>query len=221
VSADQLLNALKMHMASMDTQLGQARMGVVQSYDPSNGTAKVLIQPEGVLTSWLPVLSQSVGAGWGIHTPMAGGEQVLILPMEGDADNGVVVGRAWSDEMQPPQNPFGGALGAAQVLLLDKSGSAILLDAAGNIKVRNSAGATATLGSSGQVALSDASGTSIVLANNGTVNVTGTLSVSGDIIDLNHAHGSLQALRAAYNAHHHPGVQPGSSSTDTTDDPVP
>jgi phage baseplate assembly protein V len=221
VSADHLLNALKMHMASMDTQLGQARMGVVQSYDPSNGTAKVLIQPEGVLTSWLPVLSQSVGAGWGIHTPMAGGEQVLILPTEGDADNGVIVGRAWSDEMQPPQNPFGGALGAAQVLLLDKSGSVIMLDAAGNIKLKNSAGATATLESDGQIALSDASGTSVVLANNGTVNVTGTLAVSGDIIDLNNAHGSLQTLRAAYNAHHHPGVEPGSSSTDTTDDPVP
>jgi phage baseplate assembly protein V len=221
VSADHLLNALKMHMASMDTQLGQARMGVVQSYDPNNGTAKVLIQPEGVLTSWLPVLSQSVGAGWGIHTPMAGGEQVLILPTEGDADNGVIVGRAWSDEMQPPQNPFGGALGAAQVLLLDKSGSVILLDAAGNIKLKNSAGATATLESGGQIALSDASGTSVVLANNGTVNVTGTLAVSGDIIDLNNAHGSLQTLRAAYNAHHHPGVEPGSSSTDTTDDPVP
>lgn len=221
MSADHLLNALKMHMASMDTQLGQARMGVVQSYDPSNGTAKVLIQPEGVLTSWLPVLSQSVGEGWGIHTPMAGGEQVFILPAEGDADNGVIVGRAWSDQMQPPQNPFGGALGAAQILLLDKSGSAILFDAAGNIEVKNSAGATALIDSNGQITLADGSGASITLSNNGTVNVNGTLAVSGDIIDLNNAHGSLQTLRSAYNVHHHPGIEPGSGSTDTTDDPVP
>ncbi len=221
MSTDHLLNTLKMHMASMDTQLGQARMGVVQSYDPSNGTAKVLIQPEGVLTSWLPVLSQSVGAGWGVHTPLAGGEQVLMLPMEGDADNGVIVGRAWSDQMQPPQNPFGGMLGAAQILLLDKSGSAVLLDAAGNIKVKNGAGASALMQSNGQIVLTDASGASIALANNGTVNVTGTLAVSGDIIDRDNAYGSVQTLRSAYNAHHHPGVEAGSSSTATTDDPVP
>jgi phage baseplate assembly protein V len=221
MSADQLLNALKLHMASMDAQAGQARMGVVQSYDPNSGTAKVLIQPEGVLTSWLPVLSQSVGAGWGVHTPLAGGEQVLVLPMEGDADNGVIVGRAWSDQMQPPQNPFGGTLGAAQILLLDKSGSALLLDATGNIKVKNAAGASALIESNGQIALTDASGTSLVLSNNGTVKVTGTLAVSGDIIDLNNAHGSVQTLRAAYNAHVHPGVETGGNNTGTTDDPVP
>jgi len=221
MSADHLLNALKLHMASMDAQVGRARMSVVQSYDPNSGTAKVLIQPEGVLTSWLPVLSQSVGAGWGVHTPLAGGEQVLVLPMEGDADNGVIVGRAWSDQMQPPQNPFGGTLGAAQILLLDKGGSALLLDAAGNIKVKNAAGASALIESNGQIALTDASGASIVLSNNGTVNVNGTLAVSGDIIDLNNVHGSVQTLRAAYNSHVHPGVEAGGSNTGTTDDPVP
>jgi phage baseplate assembly protein V len=221
MSVDQLLNALKLHMASMDAQVGQARMGVVQSYDPNSGTAKVLIQPEGVLTSWLPVLSQSVGAGWGVHAPLAGGEQVLVLPMEGDAENGVIVGRAWSDQMQPPQNPFGGTLGATQILLLDKGGSALLFDAAGNIRVKNAAGASALIESNGQIALIDASGTSIVLSNNGTVNVTGTLAVSGDIVDRNNAHGSVQTLSAAYNAHVHPGVETGGSDTGTTDDPVP
>jgi GpV Apex motif len=119
------------------------------------------------------------------------------------------------------QNPFGGTLGAAQILLLDKGGSALLLDATGNIKVKNAAGASALIESNGQIALTDASGASVVLSNNGTVNVNGTLAVSGDIIDLNNAHGSLQTLRAAYNAHVHPGVEAGGSNTGTTDDPVP
>jgi phage baseplate assembly protein V len=221
MSTDHLLNALKMHAASMDAQSGQPRMGVVQSYDPNSGTAKVLLQPEGMLTSWLPVLSQSVGTGWGVHTPLSGGEQVLVLPMEGDADNGVIVGRAWSDEMQPAQNPFGGGNPApGSILMLDKNGSAVLLDAGGNIKVKNSAGATATVESNGQIALTDASGASITLANNGTVNVNGTLAVSGDIIDLNNAHGSVQSLRAAYDAHVHPDVQSGPDNTGTTNLPV-
>ncbi len=210
-----------MHMASMDAQIGQTRAGVVQSYDPNSGTAKVLLQPEGVLTSWLPVLSQSVGAGWGIHTPLAGGEQVYVAMHEGDSDSGVIVGRSWSDEMQPPQNPFGGGNPAAgSILLTDAGGSSVLLDAGGNIKARNKAGAMATIGSNGRIVLTDASGTSITLSNNGTVNVNGVLAVSGDIIDLNNAHGSLQSLRAAYDAHQHPDVQSGSDMTGTTNEPV-
>jgi phage baseplate assembly protein V len=45
----------------------------------------------------------------------------------------------------------------------------------------------------------------------GNVTVTGTLTVTGDIIDQDGAHGSLQALRTAYDAHAHP---PSTSLTD-------
>ncbi len=197
MSVDRLLNALKQHGEAMLSALGQPRFGIVASYDPNTGAAKVRLQPEDILTGWLPVLSQWVGAGWGMHAPLTGGEQVLVVMQEGDGEHGIVVGRAWSDAMRPPAAPPG------ELWLVHQSGAFI--------KATNA----------GQVSLQDASGASITLANNGTVNVNGVLAVSGDIIDRDNAHGSINALRTAYNAHHHPGVQAGGASTATTDDPVP
>ncbi len=181
----------------MDAQQGKLRFGVVSSYDGSSGAAKVLLQPENVLSGWLPVLSQSVGPGWGLHVPLSLGDQVAVLPQEGDANHGVIIGRCFSIEAQPPT-----AAGADVVL-------------------RSSAGASVVLLTNGEVKVQDASGTSLTMMNNGTVLVTGTLMVTGDIIDANGAHNSLATLRAAYDAHHHPGVQTGGGSTGTTSNPVP
>jgi phage baseplate assembly protein V len=52
------------------------------------------------------------------------------------------------------------------------------------------------------------------------VTISGDLRVVGDITDQDGAHGTLGALRTAYDAHRHPGVEPGGGSTDVTDQPV-
>jgi uncharacterized protein involved in type VI secretion and phage assembly len=88
-------------------KLAQPRIGVVSSSDSATGTAKVLLQPEGVLTGWLPVLTQWVGSGWGISCPPSPGDQVLIIPQEGDAQHGLIVGRLFSNLVRPPQADVG------------------------------------------------------------------------------------------------------------------
>lgn len=196
MSVDRLLNALKQHNEAMLSALGQPRFGIVASYDSNTGAAKVRIQPEDVLTGWLPVLSHWVGAGWGMHAPLSGGEQVLMVMQEGDGEHGIIVGRAWSDAMRPP------AAAPGELWLVHQSGALVKLTG------------------DGRITLKDAAGTAATFANNGTMVVTGDLVVSGDISDQGTTHGSLAALRTAYNAHHHPGVQPGGASTGTTDDPV-
>ncbi len=62
---ERFLNALKAQAGALDQFVGQPRFGIVTSVDPSSATARVQLQPEGVLTGWLPVLSAWVGAGWG------------------------------------------------------------------------------------------------------------------------------------------------------------
>ena len=59
---DHFLNALKAQASALDHAFGQPRFGTVSSVNPSAATARVMLQPEGVLTGWLPVLSPSVGA---------------------------------------------------------------------------------------------------------------------------------------------------------------
>lgn len=145
---DRLLNAQKRVAARQAGTLGQPRFGIVTSYNQNDGTAKVTIQPEGTQTGWLPVLSQSVGAGWGIHVPLKTGEQVLVLPHDGDADNGVIVGRCYSDKMLPPAS------------------------AGSDIVVRSSNGAIITLSTNGHIKLVDAAGASYELTNDGNMTVS-------------------------------------------------
>lgn len=126
---DRFLNALKAHAGALDQAQGQPRFGTVSSVDPSAATARVLLQPEGVLTGWLPVLSPWIGAGWGLACPPLPGDQVFVLPQEGDAEHGVIVGRAYSDAQRAPVAPAG------ELWLVHRSGSFVKLQNDGTVQV--------------------------------------------------------------------------------------
>ncbi len=88
-------------------RFAQPRLGIVTSSDALASMAKVLLQPEGVLTGWLPVLTQWAGSGWGMACPPIPGDQVLVLPQEGDAQHGLIIGRLFSNSVRPPQSEPG------------------------------------------------------------------------------------------------------------------
>ncbi len=126
---DRFLNALKAQASALDAAQGRPRFGVVVSVDPQRHAARVSLQPEGVITGWLPVLSPWVGAGWGLALPPSPGQQVLVLPQDGDAEHGVIVGGAWSDAQPSPGAPAG------EVWLVHQSGSFIKLVGDGSVRV--------------------------------------------------------------------------------------
>jgi phage baseplate assembly protein gpV len=126
---ERLLNALKAQAASLDRLLGQPRFGVVTSVDPARYAARVSLQPEGVLTGWLPVLSAWTGAGWGAVCLPAPGDQVLVVPQEGDAEHGVIVGASYSDSARPPAAPAG------ELWLVHNSGAALHLCNDGTVQI--------------------------------------------------------------------------------------
>lgn len=102
-----LINALKLQAHVLDQAQARPRFATVASVDPRAATARVMLQPENVLTGWLPVLSAWTGAGWGMVCLPSPGDQVLVIGQEGDADNGVVIGAAFSNLHPPPQVPSG------------------------------------------------------------------------------------------------------------------
>lgn len=126
---DRFLNAIKMHADSLDQGRGQPRFATVTSVNPNAATACVALQPEGVLTGWLPILSAWIGSGWGMVCLPAPGDQVLVLPQEGDAENGVIVGRAFSNTQLPPVTPVG------EFWLVHKTGSFIKLQNDGTVQI--------------------------------------------------------------------------------------
>ena len=127
---DRLLNALKGQGASQDQATGAPRFGVVTSVDPATATARVTLQPEGVLTGWLPLVSPWVGNGWGLVCPPSPGDQALIIPQEGDAEHGLVIGTTWSDTTAPPAAPSG------ELWLVHKTGSFGKLQNDGTIQIK-------------------------------------------------------------------------------------
>jgi phage baseplate assembly protein gpV len=126
---ERFLNVVKAHAAALDRSQGQPRFGLVASVDPARYAARVMLQPEGVLTGWLPVLSGWVGAGWGIACMPSPGDQVLVLPQDGEAEHGVVVGAAYSDRALPPAAPAG------ELWLVHRSGCALHLANDGTVRV--------------------------------------------------------------------------------------
>lgn len=104
---DAFWNLVKAKAGGLDGLAGAARFGLVSSFDPAAYAARVLIQPENILSGWLPVLSAWVGAGWGMCAPLPPGTQVLVVAQEGDAEQGVVIGAVWSAVDATPGAPAG------------------------------------------------------------------------------------------------------------------
>lgn len=124
-----ILDALKTQAGLVDRTLGQPRFGTVTSFDTANYTARVLLQPEGTVTGWLPVLSAWTGPGWGMIVPLAAGDQVLVLPQEGDAEHGVIVGRAFSNICPAPPATAG------EFWIIHPSGSCLKLKNDGTVTI--------------------------------------------------------------------------------------
>ncbi len=125
---DGFLNHLKSQAAQMDQGWAQPRLAVVTSVDPATLTVRVTVQPEGVLSGWLPVASAWIGAGWGLACPPSPGDQVIVIWQEGDAEQGIVLGRLWSSSTAPPQAPVGA------FWLVHQSGSFLKLQNDGSIE---------------------------------------------------------------------------------------
>ena len=142
---DRFLNVVKTHAAALDQAQAQPRFGVVTSVDPAQGTVRVQLQPEGILTGWLPVLSCWTGAGWGMSCPPSPGDQVFVLAQEGDAEHGVVVGRAFSLAQAPPAAPAG------ELWLVHAKGSFLKLSNDGTININGPVSITGGLVVSGSI----------------------------------------------------------------------
>ena len=126
---ERILNIIKQHAGALDQGGSQPRFATVTSVNPAAATAKVTLQPEGVLTGWLPVLAPWIGAGWDMYCPPSPGDQVLVLAQEGDAEHGIIIGRAYSNEHAPPATPTG------ELWLVHKSGGFIKLQNDGTIQM--------------------------------------------------------------------------------------
>lgn len=176
-----LANAYRQQAAAQDGTGPANRWGTIQSVDTTNMTAKVLIQPENVLSGWLPINAPVAGPGWGVVCPPVVGQQVKIIPDAGDHESYSIAGSTWSKSNPPPSGSKSGEL-----WLVHSTGASIkLLNTADDQKVMlalDAAGVRVTLLNTGHFVIVDPSGAKFEMTNNGTITLTGTLHVTGNVI---------------------------------------
>ncbi len=96
--------ALKLQNAGLSGAQGRPRHGLVTATDPSNHAVRIALQPEGIVTGWIPDPGLAC-AGLRICCPCEVGTQVLAVPVEGDAEHPVIIARLFDATIVPPTSP--------------------------------------------------------------------------------------------------------------------
>ncbi len=176
------------------------RYGNVVQWDPKKHAAKVRIQPEGIVTNWIPVSSEFIGNGFGVVAALGADDQVEIhWPEDGineasitrrlfDARNAVP---DWAQNAQPGEYYLGDKAGSLLSMTLDGkftlAGKAeIDLVGAPTINVGDGNATVINVGTAGSVTLNmGASGATVnIVGGSGDVKVNGVSLV-------NHTHSGV------------------------------
>ena len=216
--SSELISLIKRVAAGLINQRAHGRWGIVESVNPDGPLVRVMIQPDNVLSGWIPVLQQAAGAGATFLTVPEPGWQAFLNFDHGEHEHGVVVGFAHND-------------GAALPALPNAPGSGGTPSAG---KIALAPGESAFLGPFGSAFRFNANGDIFMQPGSGTLKIDGHLTVNGNvtaqqnitavqqITDLNGTGGggTLSALRTAYDNHRHGDVVNGGGTTDVTTLPV-
>jgi phage baseplate assembly protein V len=206
MSIDTLLNIMRLQSENVIGNISHTRIGTVSSYDPNNYAAKVLLQPDGTETGWLPIGSAWVGNGWGMFAPPPIGAMVKVHFQEGNPEAGLIDVSHFNDGARPVTTQAG----AFQ--LVHQTGSAIQINNDGSINLITNGILNVTTGGNtnvnvtGQVNLT-ASGK--VVASASEFDFTGNLIVTGTItstMDVSDSVGSMSKMRGEFKIHRHGGV---------------
>lgn len=150
----EILNIVRRETERVMARRALPRMGIVTSFDPDNYAAKVLIQPEGHETGWLPIHSPAAGNGSGMFFGPSPGDVVEVHYQEGGKGAPYIGLRQFGDRNRPMRVESG------EFAVVHQSGAVI--------RIRND----------GSVEIVAAGNLNITAPS---VNITGDLAVDGDI----------------------------------------
>ena len=109
------------------------RYGNIEVYDPKKHAARVIIQPEGVLSNWIPVSSEWIGNGYGVLAPLGKGDQVEIHWPEGGINEASITRRLYDQRNPPPQQAQNAQQG--EYYIVDKAGSVLAMTQNGTMSI--------------------------------------------------------------------------------------
>jgi phage baseplate assembly protein gpV len=204
-------HAIRRDAESIAASLATPRFATVESVDPDNHALRLNIQPEGILTGWVPDgACFATGGGFGCVFPPSVGDQLVVVFPHGDADQPVVVGRTYSAVDRPPVSPATGKAVQPGEFAVFTDGAWIHITG-GSIHAQ----ATQFLFKGDMILDGNLTVTGDQNIEGTKDGSTGALRTKGEILDLAGSHGSLDDLRTVHNDHLHGGVQEGGADTST------
>lgn len=165
--------AMKRAAAEHSATSPKTRAGTISAYNPSTYAVKVIFQPSGVESGWLPIKTHWVGNGWGMQAGPTIGDLVAVTFQEGGHDAGVVIGSLFNNVDQPMAVPSG------EMWIKHASGSLLRFHNDGSVEVVANTKVNVTAGTDANV----------TVGGNATMAVTGAVSITGASIALNAAGG--------------------------------
>jgi phage baseplate assembly protein V len=192
---------------------------IVDSYNPSQHTVKVKLQPEGTLTGWLQIETAQVG----LQIAPNIGDPGWLEFHEADRRAAVFVGSNHNDLNPPPKE-----IQAGEAYYQNKSGSSVYFKGDGSITATDKSGSSYAMDGTGNVAVTGETKITLdapVIVLDGAIWVEGTLTGvngAGSIsigVPINQTAGSFNtsgdvvARSISLTNHVHSGVEPGASDT--------
>lgn len=192
----QIMNAVRLQVQRAMASIVSSRVGSITSYDPNTYTVVVQLQPDDIITGWLPIASPWIGNGWGMFAAPNIGDMVAVEYINGDLQSGMIVGRYYNQQSRPLPVPSG------EFWLVHKLLQSIKLTNDGKLAITDGHGATVTLNGDGTITSAANSWTHTGdLAVTGNVNVSKTLTATTDVV------GGGKSLKT----HIHPDPQGGNT----------
>lgn len=231
-----LLNNMRQQALGVLNTIDCVRIGTVQSYNPNTYSCTVLLQPEEIITGWLPIISPWAGNGWGVFCPPVAGAAVAIIPREGALDAAMLLPAFFNDVERPlpcPQGEFwlvhksGSCLkflnnGDVEIVtqrdLMATVGRNLDVTVAGNATLEASGNLDATITGNATITAQKVTADAPLTKCTGNLDVTGsltvglTISATGSITsaaNVSDATSTMQADRVIYNGHTHNDPQGG------------
>lgn len=159
-------NVLRKHAVAAANLRSHPKIGTISGYDPNKQAVKVLLQPEGNETGWIPLGSLWVGNGWGMVCAPNLGSQVEVTFLDGNDESGSANLRFFSNVEVGPSAPGG------EFWLVHKLGQSIKLTNDGHLTLNDGHGATLVMNGDGTISIT-ATQTTI----NGPLHITGNVQV--------------------------------------------
>lgn len=200
-----MIEVIKRVVAEMLNLQAKTQFGTITAYDPTRHNVKVMLQPEGVETGWIPLTTPWVGPNMGVVFGPIIGTACRVDFAGGEPDASIAGGRIFDAKNAPP------VVQSGEAAIVHQAGAFVKLTNDGKLSLRDKAGSTVVMNGDGTGTMTFASGLTV----NANVQVNGTIIATGDISDQNAAKGTVQHIRDIYDVHTHGNVQNGPGNTST------